>query len=138
MRERGFARKAKLCSGPQSGRDTRGRFLTGNIGGPGRPTGSRNQLGEEFVAAILADWTQHGTAVLEKVRNASPAAYLRVIASLVPQRVEFDGNSDLSCLSDSELMFLRRMRVKMDAAPHRTSSEDLRNRKARVSKCGAR
>jgi hypothetical protein len=60
---------------------------------------------------MLADWTQHGAAVLEKVRNASPAAYLRVIASLVPQRVAIDERPglDFGRLSDSELLSLRRI-----------------------------
>jgi hypothetical protein len=34
--------------------DEKGRFLTGNSGG-GRPKGSRNQLGEAFVADLYAD-----------------------------------------------------------------------------------
>jgi hypothetical protein len=42
---------------------------------------------------------------------ASPAVYLRVIASLVPQRVAVDEHRglDLSRLSDSELLSLRRI-----------------------------
>jgi hypothetical protein len=111
MRERALSRQVKRRSAPRSDRDTRGRFLTGNIGGPGRPPGVRNQLGEEFVAAILADWTKHGVGVLDKVRNTSPAAYLRVIASLCPQRVAIDERPglDLGRLSDSELLSLRRI-----------------------------
>jgi hypothetical protein len=45
---------------------------------------------------------------------------------------------NLSVLSDSELAFLRRTRLKMEAAAHRASPGDLRNREARVSKRGAR
>jgi hypothetical protein len=114
MRERALSRQVKHRSVPRSDRDTRGRFLTGNIGGPGRPVGSRNQLGEEFVAAMLADWTEHGAAVLEQVRSTSPVAYLRVIASLVPQRLAIDEppGYDLSRLTDGELVFLRRLLIK--------------------------
>jgi hypothetical protein len=56
-------------------RDSKGRFLTGNTGGPGRPMGSRNRLSEAFLAAVDADWSQHGNAVLARVR---------IVASLVP------------------------------------------------------
>jgi hypothetical protein len=73
------------------GRDPQsGRFLTGNNGGPGRKTGSRNKLGEAFVADLRADWEQHGPAVIEQVRKAEPAAYLRVVASLMPRQLEAD------------------------------------------------
>jgi len=84
-------------------RDRRGRFLTGNNGGPGRPSGSRNTLESEIVAAISADWQSHGAAVLEKVRKTNPAAYLRVVASLVPREILLDTRSDFSHLSDEEL-----------------------------------
>ena len=36
--------------------DEKGRFLKGTIGGPGRPKGSRNKLGEEFIQALYADF----------------------------------------------------------------------------------
>jgi hypothetical protein len=48
-----------------------------------RPSGSRNLLGQQFVAAVSEDWTKHGATVLAKVRNNNPSAYLRVVASLV-------------------------------------------------------
>jgi hypothetical protein len=69
-------------------RDQRGRFLTGNIGGPGRPQGSRNRLSEEFLLAVHDDWSKHGGAVLAHVRETNPAVYLRVVASLVPARLD--------------------------------------------------
>jgi hypothetical protein len=84
-------------------RDILGRFKTGNNGGPGRPAGSRNNFGGEVVAAIQADWQAHGAGVLEKVRRMHPAAYLRVVASLVPREVLLDTRSEFSHLSDEEL-----------------------------------
>ena len=86
-------------------RDRKGRFQTGNIGGPGRPRGSRNLLGEDFMAAVHRDWTQHGEAVLAKVRTDNPGGYLRVVASLVPRDLivqqaptEYDKYSDAQLL----------------------------------------
>jgi hypothetical protein len=84
-------------------RDRNGRFQTGNIGGPGRPPGSRNALSEQFLAAICQDWTQHGMSVLAKVRECSPASYLRVIASLVPREMSLELHNEFSHLSDAEL-----------------------------------
>jgi len=66
---------------------------------------TRNALGEEFVAAVYADWTKHGVAVLARVRSDSPGSYLRVVASLVPKDLivqrapnEFDKYSDAQLL----------------------------------------
>jgi len=77
-------------------------------------------LSEDFIARYTDDWVQHGAAVLAKVRKSSPAAYLRVVASLVPQRLAIGGDTDdppvnLSVLSDTELAFLRRVMLKASA-----------------------
>lgn len=34
------------------------------------------------------DWTKHGSALLAHVRETNPAVYLRVVASLVPARLD--------------------------------------------------
>ena len=53
------------------GRNARGRFITGNSGGPGRPKGSRNRLGEDFPSVLYADWSENGAAVIAEVREPS-------------------------------------------------------------------
>jgi hypothetical protein len=45
---------------PKPAQDTRGRIISANIGGPGRPKGSRNKLGEDFIDAIYVHWQAHG------------------------------------------------------------------------------
>ena len=81
--------------------DERGRFRPGNPGG-GRPKGSRSKLGEAFLAELCEDFEAHGKAVIEAVRKTDPAAYLRVVASLVPKELHVEG-SVFSDLSDAEL-----------------------------------
>jgi hypothetical protein len=50
------------------GRDPEtGRFVSGNNGGPGRQRGSRNKLGEAFVADVYAKWQEHGAQTLERI-----------------------------------------------------------------------
>jgi hypothetical protein len=45
-----------------------GRLLPGNTCGiRGRPRGSRNKLGEEFITNLQADWTAHGANVIATV-----------------------------------------------------------------------
>jgi hypothetical protein len=81
----GLAPLAPLAQGNDpAARDGQGRFLTGNIGG-GRKKGSRNRLTETFLAAIESDFAEHGPDALAKLRDDDPAAYLRIVASLVPR-----------------------------------------------------
>lgn len=75
-------------------------FPPGNNANPfGRPKGSRNKLGEQFIQALQADFEANGKVAIEEVRTDRPHEYLKVIASLLPKQVEikegaFDGVSD--------------------------------------------
>ena len=69
----------------------------------GRPKGSRNKLSAEFIAAMCTDFEKHGPAVIAKVRDEKPEAYLRVIASLVPHQVELGEAGAFSDLTDDQL-----------------------------------
>jgi hypothetical protein len=53
-------------------RNARGQFLRGSKGGPGRPRGSRAKLGEAFVEALAADFSEHGVKAIELVRLRDP------------------------------------------------------------------
>jgi hypothetical protein len=75
-------------------RDDLGRFQTGNNGGPGRPRGSRNKLGEAFCDAVFEDFLKHGVAVIETVRSERPADYLKLVASLVPRQIDLNSDAD--------------------------------------------
>ena len=65
--------------------DANGRFIAGNSGNGGRPKGSRNKLGEEFLRALYADFVAHGVEAIERTREKKPDAYLKVIASILPR-----------------------------------------------------
>lgn len=86
----------------ENGKDKKtGRFVTGNSGG-GRPKGSRNKLGEAFLDDLYADWKENGAQALKDCRTDNPAAYVKVVASILPKQVEVktDGISEMS---DDEL-----------------------------------
>lgn len=78
-------------------------FQPGQIPNPkGRPKGSRNKLGEAFLAAMHEDFEKHGVAVIEKVREEKPDQYLKVIASILPKELNVNTNA-LGEMSDDEL-----------------------------------
>ena len=64
-----------------------GRFLTGN-GGGGRPKGSRNKLGEQFLEALAQDFAEHGRQAIVACRAEKPTEYLKVVAGLLPRELQ--------------------------------------------------
>jgi hypothetical protein len=75
-----------------------GRFLPGNSGFGGRPKGSRNRLGEQFIADLADVWQKHGATALERCAIEEPAQFCRVVASLLPKQAEL--NVDVSVMAD--------------------------------------
>lgn len=73
------------------GRNPDGTFGPGN---PGKPKGSRHKLGEEFLAAMQADFAGHGVTVIETVRTERPQDYLKIVASLLPKEHKIIGPMD--------------------------------------------
>jgi hypothetical protein len=83
-------------------------FKPGCAPGPGRPRGMRNRLTEVALAALGADFAEHGAAVIEEVRKTKPHVYLQVVASLLPRQVQMEKLSPFSDLTDAELEQLER------------------------------
>jgi hypothetical protein len=76
------------------------RFQPGN---PGRPRGSKNRLGEDFIRALAEDFAKHGPAVIEKVRTDRPSDYLKIISGLLPKDVNLNVRP-LDELTDDQLL----------------------------------
>src|SRR5215510_13753645 len=72
-------------------------------GNPGRPKGSRNKLGEDFLQALAEDFARHGAEVIERVRIEKPEAYIKVVASLLPKDLNLNVNN-LDHLTDAQLL----------------------------------
>ena len=68
-------------------RDTKGRLVKGSaaLPGAGRPKGSRALLSEEFMTDLRTTWEAYGIQALESVAQDDPAAFLRVVASVMPK-----------------------------------------------------
>ena len=76
----------------------------GQSGNPaGRERGSRNKLTEEVICALLRDFRQHGQKAVARVRQTQPAAYLKVLALLVPREHKVEHSNVIKSLSDQEL-----------------------------------
>jgi hypothetical protein len=75
----------------------------GQSGNPaGRPKGSRNALGEDFLKALHADFKEHGVDVIATVRADKPDQYLKVVASILPKQAEITIN-EFDNMDDGQL-----------------------------------
>lgn len=68
----------------------------------GRPKGSRNKLGEDFLQALQSDFEAHGVKAIETVRTERPHEYLKVIAGILPKELSVN-TSRVEEMSDDEL-----------------------------------
>ena len=70
-------------------RDEDGRFVPGGKRGPGRPKGSGDsttELGRRVRLAILASFEEtNGRAILKRLAEEDPAAYMTLLARCLPR-----------------------------------------------------
>jgi uncharacterized protein DUF5681 len=74
------------------------KFKKGHSGNSnGRPKGSRNKLSESFIKNMLDDWLKNGRQVIASVRAENPAAYLKIVSTLIKAQVEIESSSNHKC-----------------------------------------
>src|SRR5262245_24189505 len=69
----------------------------------GRLRGSRNKLSEAVICALLRDFSKHGEKAIAKVRRTQPAAYLKILALLVPREHKVEHSNAIKDMTDEEL-----------------------------------
>jgi hypothetical protein len=76
----------------------------GQSGNPaGRLRGSRNALSEEVICALLRDFRKHGEKAVARVRRTQPAAYLKILALLVPRELQVEHKSTIKQMTDEQI-----------------------------------
>lgn len=79
----------------------------GQSGNPrGRVPGSRNKVGEAFLADLYEDYLEGGKAAIAAVRLTEPLGYLKIIASLLPKDVHLSSSLDIDGMSEDEVIEL--------------------------------
>ena len=64
------------------------------------------RLGDAFYSAMFEAWEAEGPAIIERVRREHPAAYLKLIASVLPRQIAID-TEPLEFWTDHDLEALR-------------------------------
>jgi len=60
-------------------------------------------LNGEFISALLRDFRQGGPKAIERVRRTQPAAYLKILALLMPREHKVEHSNLLKEMTDEEL-----------------------------------
>jgi hypothetical protein len=73
----------------------------------GNPHGNRHRtrhlLNQEFIQALLLHFRKHGKKAIEKVARNQPAAYLKILALLVPREMKVEHSGGVKAMTDEQL-----------------------------------
>jgi len=74
----------------------------------GNPHGNRHRtrhlLNQEFMQALLMHFRQHGKKAIEKVARNQPAAYLKILALLVPREMKLEHSGGVKGMTEEQIV----------------------------------
>jgi hypothetical protein len=84
------------------------RNMTFQQGVSGNPHGNRHRtrhlLNQEFMQALLLNFRHQGKKAIEKVARDQPAAYLKILALLVPRELKLEHSGDvIKAMTDEQI-----------------------------------
>jgi hypothetical protein len=83
------------------------RKMTFQQGVSGNPGGNRHRtrhlLNQEFMQALLLNFRHQGKKAIEKVARNQPAAYLKILALLVPRELKVEQSQGVKAMSDEQI-----------------------------------
>jgi len=81
--------------------------MTFKPGVSGNPHGNRHRtrhlLNQEFMQALLLNFRHQGKKAIEKVARNQPAAYLKILALLVPREMKVEHSGGVKSMSDEQI-----------------------------------
>ena len=81
--------------------------MTFQRGFSGNPHGNRHRtrhlLNQEFMQALLLNFRHQGKKAIEKVARNQPAAYLKILAWLVPREMQIEHTNRIKQMTDEEI-----------------------------------
>ena len=77
------------------------RGFSGNPGGNRHRT--RHLLNQEFMEALLLNFRHQGKKAIEKVARNQPAAYLKILALLVPRELQVEHSGGVKAMTDEQI-----------------------------------
>jgi hypothetical protein len=69
----------------------------------GRPAGSKNRINADFLRELSDHFAKEGRGAIERMCEEDPAAYVKVVASLLPKDVAISARP-FAAFSDDELL----------------------------------
>ena len=64
---------------------------------------TRHLLNQEFMQALLLNFRHQGKKAIEKVARNQPAAYLKILALLVPREMQIEHTNRIKQMTDEEI-----------------------------------
>jgi hypothetical protein len=113
-------------------RDDRGRFVNGAKAGPGRPRGSRNKLGEEFLDDLIAEWRANGKKALALCAAREPTQFVKIVSNILPKEVlsmalNVNASFDFTEVEDARAFLAAYRRCQVEPLEDRLMTEVLRD-----------